>query len=178
MATSYDLKPDPDNASVTLHLRKGVKFQDGSDFNAQVVKWNLEQTKLGTANASTTMYWKSFDILDDYTIRINFTTWQKGPNVGLGMPATNMVSQAAFTKNGIDWMRTNMVGTGAFSQSSYQRDVITKTLRNPNYWDAGKPYLNEVHYLYVSDEMTRVALFNPVGRKSWTSTITAESPMS
>jgi peptide/nickel transport system substrate-binding protein len=163
LATSYDLNTDPANASVTLHLRKGVKFQDGSDFNAQAVKWNLEQTKAGTANASTSMYWKSFDILDDYTIRINFTTWQNRINMGLGMPATNMVSQAAFTKNGIDWMRINMVGTGAFSQSSYQRDVVTKTLRNPNYWDAGKPYLNEVDYLYVSDEMTRVALFKSGG---------------
>jgi peptide/nickel transport system substrate-binding protein len=163
LATSVDINTDPSNASATFHLRKGVKFQDGSDFNAQVVKWNLEQTKAGTANASTTMYWKSFDILDDYTLRLNFTTYQNRIAMGLGMPATNMVSQAAFTKNGVDWMRLNMVGTGAFSQSSYQRDVVTKTVRNPNYWDTGKPYLNEVDYLYVADEMTRVALFRSGG---------------
>jgi peptide/nickel transport system substrate-binding protein len=163
LATSYDLNSDPANASVTLHLRKGVKFSDGSDFNAQVVKWNLEQTKAGNANASTTAFWKSFDIIDDYTIRINFTTFQNRIVAGLGMPATNMISQAAFTKNGIDWMRTNMVGTGPFVQTSYQRDVVTKTARNPNYWDAGKPYLDSVQYLYVADEMTRVALFKSGG---------------
>ncbi len=163
LATSYDINTDPANASATFHLRKGVKFQDGSDFNAQAVKWNLETTKAGAANASTTMYWKSFDIIDDYTIRLNFTTYQNRIMMGLGMPATNMVSQAAFTKNGVDWMRVNMVGTGPFTQSSYQRDVVTKTLRNQNYWDTGKPYLDEVDYVYVADEMTRVALFKSGG---------------
>ena len=39
LATSWDV--DIDGKSITLHLRKGVKFHDGSDFNAEVCKWNL-----------------------------------------------------------------------------------------------------------------------------------------
>src|ERR1035437_11019679 len=106
LVESYDAVTDPANASATLHLRKGVKFSDGSDFNAQAVAWNLQQTKAGSANASTTLYWKSWDVIDDYTIRINFTIWQNRMTTGLGMPATNMISPIAFTENGLDWMRT------------------------------------------------------------------------
>jgi peptide/nickel transport system substrate-binding protein len=163
LTESYDVVTDPANASVTLHLRKGVKFSDGSDFNAQAVKWNLDQTKAGAANASTTLYWKSWDVIDDYTIRINFTTWQNRMVTGLSMPATNMISPAAYTKNGVDWIRVHMVGTGPFLQTDYQTDVVTKTVRNPNYWATGKPYLDGVQYLYVADEMTRVALFKSGG---------------
>jgi peptide/nickel transport system substrate-binding protein len=163
LVESYDVVTDPANASATLHLRKGVKFSDGSDFNAQAVAWNLQQTKAGNANASTTLYWKSWDVIDDYTIRINFTVWQNRMTMGLGMPATNMISPTAFNKNGIDWMRTHMVGTGPFMQTDYQQDVVTKTVRNPNYWAAGKPYLDGFQYLYVADELTRVALFKSGG---------------
>jgi peptide/nickel transport system substrate-binding protein len=100
LTDSYEVNTDPANASVTLHLRKGVKFSDGTDFNAQAVKWNLEQTKAGAANASTTLYWKSFDIIDDYTIGLT-ATWQNRIITRLSMPATNMISPAAFQKNGV-----------------------------------------------------------------------------
>ena len=75
LATSYDVVSDPKNASITFHLRKGVKFHDGTDFNAQAVKWNLDMIKTGI-NPSVTALWKSWEVLDDYTVRVNLTTWQ------------------------------------------------------------------------------------------------------
>ncbi len=163
LVTSYDVNTDPANASFTLHLRKGVKFHDGSDFNAQAVKWNLEQTKAGPTNTGTTIFWKSFEVIDDYTLKINFTTWQNRLTTGLGMPATNMISPTAFQTNGIDWIRTHMVGTGPFVQTDYQRDVSLTTKRYNDYWDTGKPYLNGVQYLFVTDPLTSLALFKSGG---------------
>jgi peptide/nickel transport system substrate-binding protein len=72
-------------------------------------------------------------------------------------------SPAAYQKNGLDWVRWNMVGTGPFIQSGFQRDVILKLTRNPDYWDTGYPYLNEVDLLFVSDILTREALFKSGG---------------
>lgn len=166
LVTSYDVVSDPATASFTLHLRKGVKFQDGTDFNAQAVKWNMEQVKAGPANAATGAYWKSFDIIDDYTIRVNFTTWQNRLLTGFGMPSSHMVSPTAFQKNGVEWMRVNMVGTGPFMQTSYQRDVTTKTVKFANYWETGKPYLEGVQYMYVGDQLTRLALFKSGGAEA------------
>jgi peptide/nickel transport system substrate-binding protein len=163
LVTSYDSVTDPANASFTLHLRKGVKFHDGSDFNAQAVKWNMEQTKAGPTNTGTTIFWKSFEIIDDYTIKVNFTTYQNRLITGLGMAATNMVSPTAFQKNGVDWMRIHMVGTGPFAQTDYQRDVSVTTKRFKDYWNTGKPYLDGVQYLFVTDPLTSLALFKSGG---------------
>jgi peptide/nickel transport system substrate-binding protein len=56
-----------------------------------------------------------------------------------------------------------MVGTGPFKQTDFQRDVSLTTARNENYYETGKPYLDGVKYLYVTDELTRVALFKSGG---------------
>jgi peptide/nickel transport system substrate-binding protein len=165
VAESYDVNPDPKNPSVTFHLRKGVKFHDGTDLNAQAVKWIYEQGKTGV-NQTTTSYWKSFDILDDYTIRINHATWQNRMLRSFAALSAFLVSPTAYEKNGIDWMRWHMVGTGAFKQKDFQRDVATVTTRNENYWQTGKPYLDGITYLYVADEMTRVALFKSGGAET------------
>jgi ABC-type transport system substrate-binding protein len=44
-------------------------------------------------------------------------------------------------------------------QSNFQQDVSITAVKNPTYWDTGKPYLDQVQLLYVADQMTREALF-------------------
>jgi peptide/nickel transport system substrate-binding protein len=162
LATSYDVVNDPKNPSITFHLRKGVKFHDGTDFNAQAVKWNFEMAKTGV-NPSTTSVWKSFDILDDYTIRINLTTWQNTVIRNFSGISAVLVSPTAYQKNGVDYMRWNMVGTGAFKQVEYVSDVRLVSKKFADYWDTGKPYLDGLTLLYVTDQMTRLALFKSGG---------------
>ena len=60
-----------DLKSIAFVLRKGVKFHDDSDFNAEVAKWNLDNL----IDAKRKISWASVDIIDDYTIRVNFTEW-------------------------------------------------------------------------------------------------------
>ena len=128
--------------SITFNLRKGVKFHDGSDFNAEVAKWNLDN--MIKAEASAFASWASVDIIDDYTIRVNFTKWQSTLPMSFaeGNPWAPMVSKAAFEKNGLEWMRANPVGTGPFKFESFQLDASLKVVRNPDYWIKGKPYLD------------------------------------
>ncbi len=163
LATAYKIDASLTNPSITFTLRKGVKFHDGTDFNAQAVKWNLEQTKAGPAMVMSGAYWKSFDVIDDYTLRVNLTTWQNRNTQGFAMGSGSIISPAAYAKNGLDWMRWNMVGTGPFKQDSFQRDVTIKTSKFNDYWDKGRPYLDGVQYLWVADEMTRLALFKSGG---------------
>jgi len=72
-------------------------------------------------------------------------------------------SPAAYEKNGVDLMRWHMTGTGAFVQTDFQRDVITKVRKNPTYWDKGLPYLDGIDLMYVVDQLTREALFKSGG---------------
>ena len=163
IAESYEVDPDPDAPSITFHIKKGVKFSDGSDLTADVVKWDLETTGKGGPNAGQAAFWKSFEVIDDYTLKVNFTTWQNRLVRGFADASTYLYSKAAYDKNGIEWMRWNMVGPGPFKQVSFQRDVATKTVKNEYYFDKSKPYLDGVDMLYVLDELTRVALFKSGG---------------
>jgi peptide/nickel transport system substrate-binding protein len=163
LASSFQLNTDPANPSITFQLRKGVKFHDGTDFNAQTVKWDFEQVKANPMSMATTRNWKSFDVLDDYTIRVNYVQWQNQLMRPFNSSACMMFSPTAYQKNGVEWNRWNMVGTGPFKQTDFQKDVTLKAVRNDNYWDTGKPYLNGLEYVFVADELTQVATFKTGG---------------
>ena len=96
LAESYKIADDL--MSISLTFRRGVKFHDGSDLNAEVVKWNLDNY----INAGMEVYWSSVDVCDDYTIRANFTTWVCNMPASFGDAGTIavIVSKAAFDKNG------------------------------------------------------------------------------
>jgi peptide/nickel transport system substrate-binding protein len=153
LAESYQVADDL--TSVTFNLRKNVKFHDGTDFNAEAAKWNLDNQI--TAMSSYSMYWESVDIIDDYTIKVNFKMWTNTNINGFAGPGSWMVSPTACEKNGVDWMRDNPVGTGPFKFASFQRDVNYKVAKNPDYWIEGKPYLDAIEILYVADPLTQKA---------------------
>jgi ABC-type transport system substrate-binding protein len=214
LAESY--KVADDLKSITFNLRKGVKFHDGSDFNAEVAKWNLDNfiqasgvpssgappsggmppagappsgappggappsggVPPGGAPPSGDMppagsspsgapppggpssgasNWSSVDIIDNYTIRVNLKKWANTAinDFADNNPTIDMVSKAAFDKNGLEWMRANPVGTGPFKFVSYQQDVGFKAVRNPDYWVKGKPYLDGIEYIFIADSTTQ-----------------------
>jgi peptide/nickel transport system substrate-binding protein len=161
LAASYEVSTNP--PSITLHLQKGVKFSDGTDFNAKAAKWNLDQIKASALYASNVANWKSIDIVDDSTIKVSFGTWLNTIIPDFCGMMTYQVSPTAYEKNGLDWIRFHLVGTGPFVQTDFQRDVTLTAVRNPNYWQQGKPYLDGFKYLFVGDEMTREALFKSGG---------------
>jgi peptide/nickel transport system substrate-binding protein len=156
LAASWEVTATGATPNVVLHLQKGVKFSDGSDWNAQALAWNLKMYQDGKMYGSTTNYWKSWDIIDDYTVRLNYTVYLN--TLTRSWENYFFVSPTAYTKNGIEWVRTHMVGTGAFTQTDFQRDVSTTLVKNPVYWQQGKPYLDKVQVLYVVDQLTREAL--------------------
>ncbi len=161
LVESWDVTPTGATPNVILHLRKGVKFHDGTDWNAAALAWNLDMFKKGGMFGGTTNYWKSWDIIDDYTVRLNFTVYLN--TLTRAWENYFMVSPTAYTKNGLAWMRDHMVGTAAFMQTEYLRDVSTTLVKFPGYWQQGKPYLDKVQLLYVNDQLTREALMKSNG---------------
>jgi len=155
LATAW--KVADDGLSVTLNLRKGVKFHDGSDFNADVCKWNLDmEIAAKAANASS---WKSVDKIDDYTVRINLSSYVNMILNNLSTWVTQQISKEYFDKNGIDASRAKPVGTGAFIFDSYERDAKAVYKRNPSYWEPGKPYVDSVTFTVIADETIRSLAF-------------------
>jgi peptide/nickel transport system substrate-binding protein len=148
LADSY--KVADDLKSVTFNLHKGINFIDGTPFNAEAAKWNLDKT-IATKQYP---YWESVDVIDEYTLRVNLTTWTNtilGSFTGTG---TWMISPTVYDTKGEDYARNHPTSTGPFMFSSFDRDVNYKVVKNPNYWQSGKPYLDAINVLYISDANT------------------------
>lgn len=161
LAESWEVTATGTDPNVVLHLRKGVKFADGTDWNAQALAWNLKIYKDTAMFGSTTNYWKSWDIVDDYTVKLHYSVYLN--TLTRAWENYFFVSPTSYTKNGIDYTRTHMVGTAAFSQTDFQRDVSTTLVKNQNYWQQGRPYIDKVQLLYVADQLTREALMRSGG---------------
>jgi peptide/nickel transport system substrate-binding protein len=146
LATAW--KYSPDYKSLMLSLRKGVKFHDGTDFNAQAVKYNLEKAKPTKSELASV---SSIDVIDDYTVRLNLTQYNNLLLYNLGPAAGLIASPTAIEKNGKQWAYTHPVGTGPFKFVSYQRDVSLKYEKFAGYWDKGKPYLDGVEFIFITD---------------------------
>jgi peptide/nickel transport system substrate-binding protein len=154
LATSW--KGDLGAKTITLTLRKGVKFQDGTDFNAKAVKWNLDQ---GIANKKGELKLvTSVDVIDDYTVRVNFSQYDSQFPYSMTIYAGLVLSPTYFeTHGGVEGMRANPVGTGPFKFVSFKRDVNLKYEKFNNYWQEGKPYLDGVEFIYIADSLVRLA---------------------
>jgi ABC-type transport system substrate-binding protein len=166
LASSWDVVTDPAKPSITLHLAKGIKFHDGSDFNAQAVKWNMDMAMApGSTLLGSVANWKSVEVIDDSTVRFNLKLFQNNAVATFATSTGFIVSPTAYQKNGADWMNYHMVGTGPFIQpdNGFQRDVVLNLTKNPNYRVTGKPYLDGISLVYVSDAMTSEALFRSGG---------------
>jgi peptide/nickel transport system substrate-binding protein len=156
LALSWDASKD--GRIITFKLRHGVTFHDGTPFNAQAAKANLD--KLIPPNPVILDGIASVDVVDDYTIKIRLSSFN---NLILYQIASNyacyMYSPTALQKNGDDWAATHPVGTGPFMLKDFQRNISLTYIKNANYWEKGLPYLDGITMQSVPDPMTQILTF-------------------
>jgi peptide/nickel transport system substrate-binding protein len=153
LALNWDTSAD--GKTITFKLRQGVTFHDGTPFNAQAVKANIDN--LIPPKATLLSGIASVDVVDEYTVKLNLPEYN---NLILFQfatnPATWMYSPEALKKNGADWATTHPVGTGPFMLKEYQPNVSLALVKNPNYWQKGLPYLDGIVITQVTDPMTQM----------------------
>jgi ABC-type transport system substrate-binding protein len=157
LATDY--VADPNSNTFTIHLRKNVKFTDGSDFNSAVVKWNMQQYQAGSKSELANV--SAIDTPDNYTVLLHLKQFDNTLILSLttAADAGRVVSMVAFNANGgKTWAEKNPVGTGPFVFKSWTKDVNITYSRNDNYW-GGKVYLDQVKYLRYADQTTAQMAF-------------------
>jgi peptide/nickel transport system substrate-binding protein len=153
LATEW--KTDATAKTYTFTLREGVKFQDGTDFDATAVKWNLEKSQ--SAGVGPLQNVVSVEAVDAKTVVVTLTNWD--PILLESMEeAVYMVSPKAYETYGDD-IKTHPVGTGPFVFSDFVPDVSIDLVANPDYWQEGLPYLDGIRVEMVTDPTVRFAAF-------------------
>ena len=110
--------------TITLVVRKGIKFQDGSDLNADVVAWHLNTYKeKGTYGQSFLGLMNHAEATDDYTVVMHMDTWDSVILYTLCRNAGRISSKLAYETPGADSLTEHVVGTGPFMVSSREPGV-------------------------------------------------------
>jgi len=162
LAQSVDI--DEKNLTITFHLRKGIKFHDGSELNAEQVAWSFNFAK-EVKRLQYGSKLKSVEILDDYTVRLHLTEYNNQIIHSFGWQF--MWSKKAYTTKDKDWLRVNPIGTGPFKLVEWKRDSHIKWEKNKDYWQKGRPYLDGIEVRYVPDAVTASAMLQAKEVDMW-----------
>jgi peptide/nickel transport system substrate-binding protein len=153
LATGYTVSAN--KLTYTLTLRKGVKFSNGQPMTSADVKFSIDQNRKATAG------WAYLDsaisAVDD-----------PSPDtvvIHLKFPWAPLLADLSIFANGIipnnydgqteAEFYTHPIGTGPFKWDYWHKGQALKLVRNPYYWQKGKPYLNSVTWEDVPSDNTR-----------------------
>ncbi|ASN85152.1 glutathione ABC transporter substrate-binding protein GsiB [Pectobacterium versatile] len=158
LADSYDASPD--GLTYTVKLHPGVKFHDGSAFNAAAVKVNLDRASNPDNRLKRYNLFKMIDkteAVDDLTVKITLKTPFSAFVNNLAHPAAVMISPAALKQYGKE-IGFHPVGTGPYRFVAWNQTDFVKVEKFNGYWKAGLPKLDSITWRPVVDNNTRAAL--------------------
>lgn len=159
--------PSEDGLEYTLKLREGVKFHDGTDFNADAVVKNFERWMNGDADQFPyyTMFGgfkgdeghviKEVIAEDDFTVKFILNRPQAPFLKNLAMSPFGIASPTALEKFGGDFMK-NPVGTGPFKFVEWKENDRITLEKNADYWMEGYPKLEKIIFRSIPENSARL----------------------
>jgi peptide/nickel transport system substrate-binding protein len=165
LAEAYQISPD--GLTYTFKLRKGVKFHDGTPFNAAAVDFNVRRWRdknfkyyddVAAGNTSALMqYVKDAKPIDDYNYQFTLNEPMGGFIDNLAsLPFFYFVSPEVIKKYGANGLGDHPGGTGPFKVAVYEKDQRIVLDRNDDYW-GGARNLDHLIFRVIPDQSTRVA---------------------
>ncbi|MDE3192170.1 MAG: peptide ABC transporter substrate-binding protein [Chloroflexota bacterium] len=152
-----------DGKTVTFDLRQGVKYQDGTTFDAASVKWNLDRYRQkGSHRTGELAPVESVDVVDDHTVKVTLKT-AFAPFLSILVDrAGMMVSQKVADAMGKDFtVHPYKAGTGPFVLTEAVKSDHYTLTRNPDYWEKDQggnalPYLDSITFKPILDPNVRL----------------------
>lgn len=157
LATSW--KPNATGTAWTFTLRQGVKFQDGTPFNASAVQQNIKRLldpslKVVTSN-DVGRFTKSVTVVNDNTVTFNLKQPVSYFPEALSNQTTAMTSPKSWTAAGNSYTESDhVVGTGPYKLVNWDKNVSITLARNDNYWGKEAYYKQQV-FKFIPDANAR-----------------------
>ncbi|WP_308197005.1 ABC transporter substrate-binding protein [Rhodococcus sp. CH91] len=177
-----DFSTTDGGATFTLTLRPGLMFSDGTPLDAQAVAFNwdrLRDPSVASNSLAQASQVAATEVVDDTTLRITMAS----PNPHFAHAVTssslNWIASPIALGKGREAFDAEPVGAGPFVLTEWTRQDRMQLERNPDYWDAPRPYLDAITLITVSDVNQRTNVLTSgavdlVAESSWSALRRAE----
>ena len=147
-----------DALTYTFTLKQGIKFSDGEELNAEVVKLNFDNMPaiLGDSNGVfglTSTLLDEVTVVDEYTVAVKLTTPYYGALQDFTLPLPmGIMSPNAFNEDGSlsESVKTQTMGSGPYMYNGQKENDVYTFVRNP-YYDRGEPDVDIFHVKVIPD---------------------------
>ena len=140
-----------------VKLRKGVKFHNGEEFNAEAAKFSLERVKTPALRASSNFRpIDRVEIVDPYTVRVHTTKpWPTFVSI-MTFNQAAMYPPKAYAGKDSAFISKNPIGTGPYKFVRWSKDDEIVLEANDQFW-RGAPKIKTVVFKPIPDDAVRVA---------------------
>ncbi|HEX7040428.1 MAG TPA: ABC transporter substrate-binding protein [Trueperaceae bacterium] len=153
LATSWETSDD--GLTWTFQLREGVKFHDGSDFDAADVVEKFERAADPDSGHTNHQYYEaieSVEAIGDHEVAFHLSRPNSSLLYNLARP-DSVINPSGKAET----QRTQPIGTGPFVFAEYVPGSHVRLERFEDYWEEGLPYLDSAEFRIISDPNARFA---------------------
>jgi peptide/nickel transport system substrate-binding protein len=163
-----DLSPSPglltewgwneDRSKISMTVREGVTWHDGSPFTAEDVAWSLERAANPETGNPINFVWGTLGnfAVDGNTVTADVKQFDPTIFKWMYFLTGYVLPKAYYEKVGAEGFEAAPIGTGPYMVDSFERNAFVRLKANPNYW-GGKPEFETVTIKFVPDAASRVA---------------------
>lgn len=158
LAESYEANDEA--TEFTFKLKENITFHDGTPFNAEAVKVNIDRLSNpdnGLKRYSLFALVKETQVVDEYTVKFTLSEPFGAMVNNFAHPAAMMHSPKSLEENGKDVAR-HPVGTGPFVFSEWNPGEKLTVVKNDAYWKEDLPKVDSISFKPVSENGSRVAM--------------------
>lgn len=148
----------PNGHDYTFHIRDNAKFSNGDPVTADDVKFSLDRfgdKKLNAIYGVLAVGYKSTEVVDPSTVTVHLSQPVSAFLYNISILPAFIVPKKLVEQQGEKFFR-KPVGSGPFMVKEWLLGSHITFVRNPNYWEPGKPYLDEVRYDFTVDDNARM----------------------
>jgi peptide/nickel transport system substrate-binding protein len=147
-----------DGKTYKFHIRDGIKFSNGDPVTAEDVKFTLDRfgdPKINQVMSVVAGGYGSTKVVDDQNVEVKLKEPVASFLYNISIFPAFIVPKKLVEEQG-DAFFKKPVGTGPYMVKEFARGSHLTLVRNPNYWEDGKPYLDEVRFNFTTDSNTRM----------------------